>query len=536
MTQIQDEVMSEYLGECRETLERLNVLVGQLERKSFDAATMRTIARDVHTIKGSSQLFGFNRIGEMAHGIEHCLDRLQDASRSVLPQLIEYLYQGLDYIGRALNTVRDQRVDLEFSEDVKQLLANFAALEGNAGTPAQTTAAPPVTPPPDPGGFHSFDEAPTAQAPAIKADPVAAPPLSQPATVAKDAGPPAAEGAAAKGGVSALTKSGMDEGHGDTIRVHVDLLDNLMNLVGELVLIRNQVSQVSKNSEDENLFKVSQRLNVVTSELQNHVMKTRMQPIGNIMTKFHRVVRDSAKELEKHIELKLEGTETELDKTLIEAVRDPLTHIVRNAIDHGIESPQERQRIGKPETGSLAVRSFHESGHVIIEVADDGKGLDRERIAAKAVEKGLATPEQVQRLNERDIFQFIFLPGFSTADKVSSLSGRGVGMDVVKTNIERIGGTVVLESTLGKGTCIRLRIPLTLAIIPALIVSSAGSRFAIPQVKLVELLRVARDDSHAGTIEFLQERLESGITGYIITIGKGKAADFLVQAAFDFIL
>ena len=292
----------------------------------------------------------------------------------------------------------------------------------------------------------------------------------------------------------------------DTIRVQVVLLDKLMNLAGELVLIRNQVVQhASTTDQSGDFLNLSQRLSILTSELQSEVMKARMQPIGNILTKLSRIVRDGARDLNKSIDVHIEGAETELDKTLIESIKDPLTHLVRNAVDHGIELPEDRKKAGKPETGSLKVQAYHEGGQVIVEISDDGQGLKRAKIGAKAVERGLITAQALETMSDRDVHQLIFAPGLSTADKVSSLSGRGVGMDVVRTNIEKIGGIVDLVSTEGVGTTIRLKIPLTLAIIPALIVRSGGERFAIPQIKLVELVRVEPAEDGSGPhIEMLQ--------------------------------
>ena len=275
-----------------------------------------------------------------------------------------------------------------------------------------------------------------------------------------------------------------------TIRVDVGLLDKLMNLVGELVLARNQVLQFTARLEAGTFNATSQRLNLITSELQESVMKTRMQPIGIVWGKFPRVVRDLAAECGKYIQLHMDGAETELDRTIIEAIKDPLTHIVRNSCDHGIERPDERVKKGKTATGHLTLRAFHEGGHVNIEISDDGGGIHPEKIKNKAVQKGLLSAEQAQRLTEREAINLIFLPGFSTAEKVTNISGRGVGMDVVKTNIERIGGVVDLASSEGHGTTIKIKIPLTLAIIPGLVVTGAGQRFVIPQVSLLELIRL----------------------------------------------
>ena len=309
----------------------------------------------------------------------------------------------------------------------------------------------------------------------------------------------------------------IEEGPSDTIRVQIDILDNLMNLTGELVLSRNQLSQIAKTSGDDHLDRVSQRLQIISSELQTEVMKTRMQPIGNILGKFTRIVRDTARSIGKAAELHLSGTETELDKSLIEAVRDPLTHIVRNAVDHGIESIADRKKSGKPEQGTINIRAFHEGGHVNIEISDDGRGLSRMKIGSKAIERGLITPEALARMPDRDIFNFIFYPGFSTASKVSNLSGRGVGMDVVRTNIEKIGGSIEINSATGKGTTIKLRIPLTLAIIPALIIKTGSQRFAIPQVNLAELIRVKVDADHQ-QIEMLQGQPVYRLRGHLLPL------------------
>jgi two-component system chemotaxis sensor kinase CheA len=273
-----------------------------------------------------------------------------------------------------------------------------------------------------------------------------------------------------------------------TIRVDVRLLDELMLLVGELVLTRNQIVQNVAKQTDTDLVRSSQRLNLIVSELQEGVMKTRMQPIDHIWSKLPRVVRDLGIQCGKSVRLEMEGNDTELDKTLLEAVKDPLTHLVRNCVDHGIEKPDVREAAGKPAEGVLTLRARHESGQVVVEVADDGAGIDPATLGAKAVERGLITVAQLDRMSPADILQLIFLPGFSTAAAVTSVSGRGVGMDVVKTNIEAIGGTIEVESDAGARTVCRLRIPLTLAIVPALTVECAGDRYAIAQISLQELV------------------------------------------------
>jgi chemotaxis protein histidine kinase CheA len=271
-----------------------------------------------------------------------------------------------------------------------------------------------------------------------------------------------------------------------------------MNLVGELVLARNQILQFSSTQQDTSFLNTSQRLNLITTELQEGVMKTRMQPIGNIWSKFPRVVRDLATSCGKQINIEMEGKETELDKTIIESIKDPLTHLVRNAVDHGVEMPEKRLASGKSPEGHLLLRAFHEGGQVNIEISDDGAGIDLERVKQKALEKGLLAPDQAARLSDRELLNLLFLPGFSTAEKVTNVSGRGVGMDVVKTNIEKIGGTVDIQNRFGHGTTVKIKIPLTLAIIPALVVTSGGDRYAIPQVSLLELVRLEGEQARKG--------------------------------------
>ena len=279
-----------------------------------------------------------------------------------------------------------------------------------------------------------------------------------------------------------------------SIRVDVGLLDALMDGVGELVLARNRIMQFKMNQEDRTVLAAYQRLDLITAELQESVIRTRMQPIRTIWGKFPRVVRDLARECGKKVNLKMEGQETELDRTLIEAIKDPLTHLVRNAVDHGIETPEARRRAGKSETGTLFLRAFHEGGQVNIEISDDGGGIDPQRVMKKAIDRHLLTAEEAGRMNEREILNLIFTPGFSTAEKVTNVSGRGVGMDVVKSNMEKINGSIDIQSQVGVSTTIKVKIPLTLAIIPALMVRCAGEPYAIPQASLLELVRLEAED------------------------------------------
>jgi len=301
-----------------------------------------------------------------------------------------------------------------------------------------------------------------------------------------------------------------------SIRVDVDLLDALMRQVGELVLARNQITRLADGTVDVDLVRASQRLSLIASELQEGVMKTRMQPIDNVWSKMPRIVRDLAATCGRQVRLEMVGADTELDRTLLEAVKDPLTHLVRNAVDHGIESPEDRKAAGKPAVGVLTLRAYHAGGQVVVEVADDGKGVDPDRVAAKAVERGLCTAEQVAVMGVPELLQLLFLPGFSMAEVVTKVSGRGVGMDVVRTKIEAIGGTVEVDSAVGRGTTWRLRIPLTLAIMPALTVESDGEFYAIPQVSLLEL--VALHGQKGTSIEYVNSAAVYRLRGALLPL------------------
>ena len=281
-----------------------------------------------------------------------------------------------------------------------------------------------------------------------------------------------------------------------SIRVNVDTLEHLMTMVSELVLTRNQLLEISRRNEDTEFKVPLQRLSNVTAELQEGVMKTRMQPIGNAWQKLPRIVRDLSGELRKQIELEMHGADTELDRQVLDLIKDPLTHMVRNSADHGLETPAERAAAGKPEQGTIRLSAYHEGGHIIICIADNGRGLNTERIKAKAISNGLVTEAELEKMTEAQIHKFIFAPGFSTAAAITSVSGRGVGMDVVRTNIDQIGGTIDIKSVAGEGSSVTIKIPLTLAIVSALIVEAGGDRFAIPQLAVVELVRARANSEH----------------------------------------
>ncbi|WP_259219529.1 chemotaxis protein CheA, partial [Bradyrhizobium centrosematis] len=330
----------------------------------------------------------------------------------------------------------------------------------------------------------------------VEAAPAPAAEAPAPAPAAKEAAKPAKEKAAPK---KSMADEGASEGDriaNQSIRVNVDTLEHLMTMVSELVLTRNQLLEISRRNEDTEFKVPLQRLSNVTAELQEGVMKTRMQPIGNAWQKLPRIVRDLSSELGKQIELEMHGADTELDRQVLDLIKDPLTHMVRNSADHGLETPAERLASGKGEQGTIRLSAYHEGGHIIICIADNGRGLNTEKIKAKAISSGLVTEAELEKMSEAQIHKFIFAPGFSTAAAITSVSGRGVGMDVVRTNIDQIGGTIDIKSVAGEGSSVTIKIPLTLAIVSALIVEAAGDRFAIPQLSVVELVRARANSEH----------------------------------------
>ena len=493
-----DEVLKEFLVESYENMDRLDRDLVSLEERPDDKQILGSIFRTIHTIKGTCGFLGFGKLEKVTHVGESLLARLRDGSLKVDGEITTALLSLVDAV-RSMLTHLESHGD-EGERDDSRLVQELVRL--NDGTqkpvhavqppmPSPVAAAPaPVAPKPEPVAQASTPEAaPVASAPdhgedhpapAAPAQPVASKPADKPADKAAE-------------------KHGEDSKMSDAnVRVDVGLLDKLMNLVGELVLARNQILQHGATDRDAAFLATSQRLNLITTELQEGVMKTRMQPIGTVWNKFPRVVRDLAVMCGKQVRVEMEGKETELDRTIIEAIKDPLTHIVRNSVDHGIETSQERVSKGKPAEGRLLLRAYHEGGQVNIEIADDGGGIRIDKVKAKAVEKGLITAEHAARMSEREAVNLIFLPGFSTAAKVTNVSGRGVGMDVVKTNIEKIGGAVDVSTRVGDGTTLRIKIPLTLAIIPALVVTCDGDRFAIPQVSLLELVRLESEDAKTG--------------------------------------
>lgn len=501
-----DSIITEFLIESHENLDRLERDLVELEKNPREKETLASIFRTIHTLKGSSGFLGFEKLEAIAHSGENLLSKMRDGLLVINPDIAGALLATVDAVRTMLKEIEATGAPEE--RDYSALISLLVRLnEGEAGAApvvsevaavasavvsAPVTVAPPAPPPaaapvvaasaPTPVTASSVTPPPIAPVPA---------PVVAPAPASISAAPPAAPTAPKTAAGSSESGDHKPASAADTsIRVDVGLLDKLVNLVGELVLARNQILQFTNQNNDSAFLATSQRLNLITTELQGSVMKTRMQPIGNIWSKLPRVVRDLSTSCGKLVRLEMEGKETELDKTIIEAIKDPLTHIVRNSVDHGIEMPEVREERGKTPEGCLRMRAYHEGGQVNIEITDDGGGIHLEKVKQKAVSKGLITNEQAARMTDHQASQLIFMPGFSTAEKVTNVSGRGVGMDVVKTNIEKIGGTVDLQSQFGVGTTLKIKIPLTLAIIPALIVTSGSERFAIPQVSLLELVRL----------------------------------------------
>jgi two-component system chemotaxis sensor kinase CheA len=492
-----DDLLADFLTETNESLAELDLALVRLERTPDHAPTLSLIFRLVHTIKGTCGFLGLPRLEHVAHAAENVLVKVRDGALAVTPDSISTVLFAIDRIKEIVAGLAAS--GSEPAGDDSKLVTSLNALAEGRSAPA---AAPVPAAPPPAAPAAAAAPAPVAPAPL----PAPAPPApaaeasprreAAPAAAAPEPAPEPAEAAPADAPVA-----------GQTIRVGVDVLEDLMTLVSELVLTRNQLLQLARSQEDSAFAVPLQRLSHITSDLQEGVMKTRMQPIGNAWNKLPRLVRDLARELDKRIDLVMHGAETELDRQVLELIKDPLTHMVRNSADHGLETPAERRAAGKPETGRIALNAFHEGGHIIIEVADDGRGLPVDRIRAKVLSRGLATEAELAGMTDAQIYRFIFRAGFSTAAVVTAVSGRGVGMDVVKTNIERIGGTIDLRSTPGQGTTFLVKIPLTLAIVSALIVQAGRERFAIPQISVVELVRAAGSDG-ATAADRTESRIE----------------------------
>lgn len=483
-----DDLITEFLTETNESLDELDVDLVNLERNPNDAALLSKIFRVTHTIKGTCGFLGLPRLEKVAHHAENVLGRFRDGDLEVTPGYVTLILESIDRIKQIVSGLEEtgaepqgddsaliEKLDAVYegrdeespaSEKTETLPAevggNLTQAELDALEEAFQNAEGPAEFTPQNGNGTNGTHNQNTEAPPVPSDP-------------QDTAVKTAEKSVAA----------------QSLRVNVDVLENLMTMVSELVLTRNQLIQILRQNSDSEFSAPLQRLNHVVSDLQEGVMKTRMQPIGNAWSKLPRIIRDLSLELGKKIELEMRGQDTELDRQVLELIKDPLTHMVRNSGDHGIEDPETRHTAGKPETGKIILNAFHEGGHIIIEISDDGKGLSVEKIKQKALQNGLASAEELAEMSDSQIHQFIFNAGLSTAEKVTAVSGRGVGMDVVRTNIEKIGGSIELKSAEGKGSTFTIKIPLTLAIVSALIVESAQERFAIPQLAVRELVMIS---------------------------------------------
>jgi two-component system, chemotaxis family, sensor kinase CheA len=480
-----DDLLREFLTETNESLDLVDAQLVRFEREPANAQILAHIFRLVHTIKGTCGFLGLPRLESLSHAAETLMGRFRDGM-PVTAEAVSVVLATIDRLKQVLGGLeRDERepegADADLIGELERLAAAAPpATAAGAPKPAEAEEAAgslvyqvlerPLRP-----GEVSLDELERA----FRETPV------DPAGAATAARPAGEDGEKSEGKVA-----------GQSIRVHVDTLEKLMTMVSELVLTRNQLLEIARRHEDSEFKSPLQRLSNVTAELQEGVMKTRMQPIGQAWQKLPRIVRDLASELGKEIELELHGSDTELDRQVLDLIKDPLTHMVRNSADHGLETAGERRSAGKPEKGTIRLSAYHEGGQIFIEAADDGRGLNTEHIKAKAVTQGLVSAADAEKLTEAQIHQFIFAPGFSTAAAVTSVSGRGVGMDVVRNNIDQIGGTIDVKSVYGEGSSFTLKIPLTLAIVSALIVETAGERFAIPQLSVVELVQTRANSEH----------------------------------------
>jgi len=550
-----DDLLSEFITETLESVQSVDAQLVEFEKDPQNEAILGNIFRLVHTVKGTCGFLGLPRLESVAHAGENVLDKYRDKALSVTPEGVSLVLKCIDTIRGLVDDLAETAAEPE--GDDAALIAELNLLASGGGAP--TKAPPKVTPNAseavaaapttsaegfpvaaellaeyeEVSGVATEDSGPTTSAEGfpvaaellaeyeevtgggnedeamaemeanaemekLAAEAAAAPVEAAPASVpAKtSAATPAAKKASGK-------KSGGAVEVQATLRVSVDVLENLMTMVSEMVLTRNQLLQMIRGAEDSEFTVPIQRLSHITSDLQEGVMKTRMQPIGNAWAKLPRIVRDLGIETGKKIDLQMFGAETELDRQVLDLIKDPLTHMVRNSADHGLETPTERQTAGKPDVGAIILRAYHEGGHIIISIQDDGKGLPMARIRQKCLDNELVTESELEALTDQQIQQFIFKAGFSTAEKVTSVSGRGVGMDVVRTNIEKIGGTIELKSIEGEGSTFTIKIPLTLAIVAALIVESCGEKFAVPQISVLELVRASSRSEY--NIEVINE-------------------------------
>ncbi|MFN7038442.1 MAG: chemotaxis protein CheA, partial [Alphaproteobacteria bacterium] len=504
-----DELIVDFLTETNEGLQTLDLELIKLEKEPNNQEILGGIFRVMHTIKGTCGFLGLPRLESVAHGGENVLGKIRDQKINATPEIISLILKAIDKIKYIINSLQNEGKEPEGNDAKLIELLNHAAefgivemsnveaiskdnqnnIDNQSVVPTETISDITVPTMPkegeEPEGFNveTVSEIPqNIQAKDGDKNIVEEIKAEEEHNNAKDE--------KSEGDLKSNSKSKDNKHSMQSIRVNVDVLEGLMQMVSELVLTRNQLLQLARSEKESSFTSPVQRLSYITSELQERVMKTRMQPISSAWGQFPRLIRDLSLELNKKIELKMVGEETELDRQLIESIKDPLTHMVRNSVDHGLEKPEDRRKAFKSEIGTITLKAYHQGGHIIIEVSDDGRGINLERVKQKAIENGLATESDLEKMTDQQIMQFIFKAGFSTAEKVTSISGRGVGMDVVKTNIEKISGTIEMRSESGKGSNFSIKIPLTLAILSILIVECEGQILGVPQINVVEMVKV----------------------------------------------
>ncbi len=543
------ELLDDFLVEAFEMIEELDQDLIELENNPDDLELLNKIFRVAHTIKGSGSFLNFDKLTHLTHHMEAVLDKARKGELKITPEIMDVILESVDAMKAILEYIRDHgndsSPDVEIDSIVKKLDAivngEFGKSEENKEESKEEQKSGINL---DEISLDNVDELDLESLPPEEVDKILEKLVlevnkednqkddkenkqeskqedknkedkqedkqeKKDAVVASENKPATTSKTTAveKKDAQSLAKKHSITVKEQTIRVDVKRLDQLMNLIGELVLAKNRLIKIYNDVEEryegekflEELNQVVSSISIVTTDLQIAVMKIRMLPIGKVFNKFPRLVRDLARELGKKVRLIIEGEDTELDKSIIEEIGDPLVHMIRNAIDHGIEPPEERRRLGKPEEGTIWLRAYNEGNMIVIEIKDDGRGMDPEKLKQKAIEKGIITPQEAENMSDKEAFMLIFKPGFSTAEKVTNVSGRGVGMDVVKTNIEKLNGIIEVESVPGKGTTFKLKIPLTLAIIQALLVASQEDLFAVPLSNVIETVRIVEEDIY--TIE-----------------------------------
>ncbi|EAI4325827.1 hybrid sensor histidine kinase/response regulator [Campylobacter upsaliensis] len=554
------EILEDFLVEAFELVEQIDHDLVELESNPEDLELLNRIFRVAHTVKGSSSFLNFDVLTKLTHHMEDVLNKARHGELKITPDIMDVVLESIDRMKTLLNSIRDNGNDSAIGMDIGPICARLTAIsEGDVSAVASVSEEPkvelkeevvPATPEPSAEPDVDVNQLSDSEVEAEierllkvrKAEDQA-----RRAQKKKSAAPTTPKPATETGGEKKVPASGGGGGGMDqTIRVEVKRLDHLMNLIGELVLGKNRLLKIYDDVEEryegekflEELNQVVSQLSIITTDVQLAVMKTRMQPIAKVFNKFPRVVRDLSRELGKQIELEITGEETELDKSIVEEIGDPIMHMIRNSCDHGVEDPATRKANGKPERGVVQLKAYNEGNHIVVEITDDGKGLDAAGLKMKALEKNLITEKEAEQMTDKEAFALIFKPGFSTAAKVTNVSGRGVGMDVVKTNIEKLNGVIEIDSELGKGSTFKLKIPLTLAIIQSLLVGTQEEFYAIPLASVLETVRVPIDNIY--TIEGknvlrlreevlslvrlsdvfgVKQVLESGDQTYVVIIG-----------------